>query len=239
MNVLQRQAALRLRGDGQRDAHLLGIGLCRTGIGRDILLVEVEIATDIPVVGRGGIGAIERAALRITVVNDALHAVDEVAACLHLIGSCHLIISILFVTDGTLVGGGQCHLTGGIVVQKLTMHILGIDIAATLTGGHIDKCQFYHTGDRTIDFLLLRLGLLVEYLQPHTRTQCHLVETAAVVAFTVVQVGLFPFKICLAIISAVYGLRALGGTCRTELHIAGQRTEVVHHTVDTEVVAVG
>ena len=44
------------------------------------------------------------------------------------------------------------------------MHVLGIDIAATLAGGHIDQCQFHHAGDRTIDFLLLRLGLLVEYL---------------------------------------------------------------------------
>ena len=32
-DVLQHQPPLRLRGDGQRDAHLLGIGLCRTGIG--------------------------------------------------------------------------------------------------------------------------------------------------------------------------------------------------------------
>ena len=54
---------------------------------------------------RGGIIAIERAALRITVVNDALHAVDEVAAGLHLIVSFHRTISILFVTDGTLIGG--------------------------------------------------------------------------------------------------------------------------------------
>ena len=50
LHVAQRHAAVGGSTDGERQFHLLGVGIGRTGVGRDILVVDVDAASYVPVV---------------------------------------------------------------------------------------------------------------------------------------------------------------------------------------------
>ena len=52
LHVAQRHPAVGSRADGERYLHLLGIGVGSAGVGRDILVIDVDLAADVPIVGR-------------------------------------------------------------------------------------------------------------------------------------------------------------------------------------------
>ena len=70
-------------GDGQRDVRALLISAGRTSVGRDVLVVDIDLAIDVPVMGWHTIGGhITRFIIIgfvVAVVDDGLRAVYEVA----------------------------------------------------------------------------------------------------------------------------------------------------------------
>ena len=189
--VLHVQFALCLGRDGEGDVHLAGIALCRARIGRNVLVVYIVFTADIPVVGFFA----DIAVVGIAVVHNALGAVDKVARSFHL-ALIRIIIGKLLVRHGPVVGFGQC----GLASARSTlspMLILGIHIATTLIGRHIDKVQLHHARDVAIVLLGRRCARsrLLHKLQPHTRGQGHLVGAGTVVALAVAHVIGFPFQI--------------------------------------------
>ena len=84
-DVHQFHAAVRGSGDGQRYLHGLAVGIRRTGVGRYILVVDIDLSLDVPVVGRHGIVALILTADVVAVVDDGLRAVYEVARGLPLV----------------------------------------------------------------------------------------------------------------------------------------------------------
>ena len=188
--VLHVQFALCLCRDGEGDVHLAGIALRRARIGRNVLVVYIVFTADIPVVGF----FVDIAVVGIAVVHNALGAVDKIARGLHLA----LIRSIgkLLVRHGPVIGCRQCGLAN-TRCASFPMFILGIHIATTLIGRHIDKVQLHHARDVAIVLLGRRCARsrLLHKLQPHTRGQGHLVGAGTVVALAVAHVIGFPFQI--------------------------------------------
>ena len=74
--------AVRSSGDGQRNVHRLTIGIRCTRISRDILVINIDLSLDEPVMGRNSIAALVLCTLIVTVIDDGLCAVYEVTRCL-------------------------------------------------------------------------------------------------------------------------------------------------------------
>ena len=86
LHLAQRHATVGGGGDGERHLHLLSVGIGRAGEGRDILVVDVDGASDEPVVGRRlRVTVLIDTTVRIAVVYNLLGVVDEVTRCLDLV----------------------------------------------------------------------------------------------------------------------------------------------------------
>ena len=77
-HIQQLHGAMRGRRDGQWDVYTLTIGIGRTSIGGDVLVVDIYRTLDEPVVSRHGVIALILAADVIAVVDDDLCAMYEV-----------------------------------------------------------------------------------------------------------------------------------------------------------------
>ena len=101
-DVQQFHAAVRSGSDSQRDLHGLTIGIWSTGVGRDILVVDVYLSLDVPIVcGHGIVAAIFTADV-IAVVDDGLRAMDEVAGSLPFL-QITLVVCVVLSGNGILV----------------------------------------------------------------------------------------------------------------------------------------
>ena len=76
--IQQLHSAMRSSRDGQRKIHHLTVGIGRTGISRDILVIDIDRTPDIPVVGRHTVWAFIPMADVIAVVYDGLRTVHKV-----------------------------------------------------------------------------------------------------------------------------------------------------------------
>ena len=77
-HVEQLHRTVRSSGDGQRNIHRLAVCVRCTGIGRDILVIDIYRTLDEPVVGRNGITTFIFTADVVAVVDNGLRTVDEV-----------------------------------------------------------------------------------------------------------------------------------------------------------------
>ena len=240
LHVLEFHLTVRGCIDVQRYLLGLAVGVSHTGIGGDILIVDVTGTTDEPVMGGGGIRTLVGIAGGIAVVDDLLHVMHEVTGGLHFlqvgiaIGE-HLIRDSLGMSAGLFIIRGE---DGTVVARGRAgaMHILGIDITAAETGLHIDQFQLSHTGD-VAPVLFLRRALLGGQFEIDTRGEGHAVGHLTVVTLTLLREGLLPLVEGLAVGRIVV---IVGDTRRPiEVHIAGQTAHVVHDTVNAEIVAVG
>ena len=82
LHVGEEQRAVGCGSDGQRQVDGLGIGRSRTGVGGDYLVIDIDFATDVPVVCRCSTCSTVASRGGIAVVDDLLRVVDEVAGCL-------------------------------------------------------------------------------------------------------------------------------------------------------------
>ena len=92
LHIEQLQAAVRGGGDGQRQVYGLRVGIGRAGVGRYLLIVDVDGALHVPVVGLGvvGIGELVGVVRGVAVVDDGLCGMDEVAGGLPF----HLVVQV-------------------------------------------------------------------------------------------------------------------------------------------------
>ena len=82
----QLHLAVRGSGDGQRDVNHLAIGIGGTGIGRDILVIDIYRALDVPIVGgHPGSASLVSCTDVVAVVDDGLRAMYEVTRRLELL----------------------------------------------------------------------------------------------------------------------------------------------------------
>ena len=135
-----------------------------------------------------------------------------------------------------------------LFVCTYSVFILGIYEATTDTRLHIDEVKLDDTRNVTPVFLIesevRALYFLRVQLQIHTRSQCHLVQTGTVVAFTFLDILFLPVVIGLVVsarrtISICIGIVGTANVfiCH-EMYVAGQCTQIVHDVIDTKVVAV-
>ena len=240
--------------DGQRNFHRLAVGVGSSGVGGDILVIDIYRTLDIPVVGRYGATGSHRsfilAADVVAVVDNHLCAVHEVTAGLPFVLACIIgCVNKILLGDSTCVqvGDGGVRLAGW---TTFTMFVLGIDEAATDTRLHINQVEFDNTRDIAPVFLIdIGAGaLLGGQLQIDTRGQCHLIMTITIITSAIGLMSLFPLFIssCAIRISTTWGdsrrlvlclVCVVGDTlCCMEIHITGQCTKIVHDIIDTKVV---
>ena len=245
------QLTLRGSGDGKRYLHILGVGGGRSGVGRHLLIVDIDRTLDVPIVGWRLLVVVVDTVVGIAVVDNTFRAVDEVARGLQrgyqgrciaialvsasLIAACGCILLVISRQNDVGLGG---------IIAGCAMLVLGIDIATTLDVlFHIDEGQLHDTGDVTIVFLL-GCTLLGGQLQEHTGGQGHLILADTLVALAAGQV--FGFEVIEALIVISKG----NGFCLrllivdvylslvSKVHVTGEVAQIVHHTVNAEVVAV-
>ena len=262
LHLQELHPAVRGRGDGERDVDHLAVGVGHTGVGRDVLVVDIDGALDEPIVCRHTVGGqvvrLVSVADVVAVIDDGLGAVYEVARRLplFLVGIVE-VVTVFLARDGTIVQSGQ----GGVGQAcrvALAVYVLGIDEAAAQTGLHVDEVQLHHAGDVAPVLLVEpRAGaLLGGQLQIDAGSQGHLVVAVAVVAFALVVVGGLPVVegggavglaafACrtlvgggIVVVRGAYVAGYIGCAAVAEIDVAGQGTEEVHLVVDAEVVAV-
>ena len=104
-HIQQAQLGVALDGHGEGDAHILAVGIGTAGIGRHELLIDVVLATDVPVVGRCGSRAGKALRLGEAVVEDMLgQGVDEVARGLNMVICVGRVVGVGTVGHEILVG---------------------------------------------------------------------------------------------------------------------------------------
>ena len=172
LHLTQRDLAEGRCRECQRDRDRLGIGIGRAGVGRDVLVVDVDVALDVPVVGgrclfvtRVLVGFVYREA----VVYNFLVAMYEVARRLDVV-LLRLVVLIAAVGAGRQVVGRQRHLVPhGLAVRvALTVPllqpvlVLGIDVAATHAYLYVDEVELHHAGDVAPHGVGVLLGQLAD-----------------------------------------------------------------------------
>ena len=231
--------------DGQRNVHHLTISVRCSGIGGDVLVVDIDITLDEPVVGGNLIITHVLATDVVTVVNDGQRAVYEVARRLpvHLMFTVFSrIVRIVLSCGCPFVQGGQRYVRW-ILFRTYTVYVLGIDETATHARLHIDEVEFDDTRDVTPVFFpqTRTCTIFSGQLQIDTRCQCHLVMAATVVSRVLVPIFFLPFVESLTIktrfeLCIVHNIR-LRRTLILEVYITGQCAEEVHNVIDAEIVA--
>ena len=135
LDVEECHGAMRSGGNGERHVNLFAEGIGHTGVGGDILIVDVGGALDVPVVGRHLAFAHVAVADVVAVVDDGLGAMDEVAGGLPqvlvgiVLGG---VVVVVPLRDGTGIEGCQ----RSVLMVGLAAHavlVLGIDEAAADT----------------------------------------------------------------------------------------------------------
>ena len=232
--LAQGEASVRSGGDGERYGDVLAVGLCRAGVCRYILVVDIDGALDVPVVCRRGIVAAIAAYGGEAVVNNLAVVVYEVAG-----GLCLLqIAEVCEAPPGACRGvvgreGGQ--LPFG-VPRLGVVFVLRVDVAAAHALHDVEQVELDDAGDvAPLGVAALLAGFAYQF-EVYARGECHLVGRRAVVAALLGLVGYFerfPRRGAIA-------FEAFLGRCAhiDHLHVAGQVAEVVHHAVDAEVIAV-
>ena len=261
--INQLNPAMRCSGNSQWQIYRLAIGIRCSRISRDILVIDIDRALDVPVVGGHSIVSHILVTNIVAVVNNGLRTVYEVTRGLPfpLIVSRTIVFNfgvfiirinvyIVPLGDSTCVQGSQ---SGMLTVRfsARTMHVLGIDETTAHTLLHVDEVQFDDTRDEAPVLLIkiLTNALLSSQFQINARCQSHLVVAVTIVAFAIVLVVCFPaieslsFRVWIWTVSLCVDI--VGGTYITiriiisaEIKVAGQGTKVVHNTVDTEVITV-
>ena len=118
------------------------------------------------------------------------------------------------------------------------MLILRIDISTTLDVLlHVDQRQLDDTRNQTVVFLR-RSTFLRGQLQEHTRCQGHLVLADSVVAVGLALLIFLPLHIGLSVVSQLDLIVFIYLALVIKEHVAGQVAQIVHHAVNTEIVAV-
>ena len=217
LDLAQRHPTMRGSRDGERDVHRLGISVGRAGIGRDILVVDVDRALDIPVVSLriGRIGLDVGIDVRIAVVDNLLGVVDEVTRSLHLFQIRFIAISICesLIGTGRKVVGRQVHFLPIPVPGLDTVLVTGIDIAATKTSLHVDEVEFDNAGDEPPLGLARLFTLLADNFQIDARCQADLVRTGGIVAVGLACMAHLPVIVGAAILLIAW-IGTVGGTDR-------------------------
>ena len=235
--------------DGQRNVHHLTVSVRCSGIGGDVLVVDIDVTLDEPVVCGHPSWIHISAADVVAVVDDGQRAMYEVARGFPLflfLNNAVVSISVILSADGIRVQLGQGYMFKS-AVGGLAVYILGIDETATHTRLHIDEVQFYDARNVSPVFLVhaRTCGLcrvVGGQLQIDTRRQCHLVMAATVVSRVLVPIFFLPLVESLTIKSwfelFIVHIIRLCRTLITKVYVAGQCAEVVHDVIDAEVVAV-
>ena len=174
LHLAQRHLAVRCRRDGERYLHLLGIGVGRAGVGRDVLVIDVDLAADVPIVGRRGyILVLVHIAVGIAVIHNLLGVVHEVAGSLDGLqrrGFRRFGIFEAAVGAGRAVLVEQRHLAPAFFasVPRLdAVLVAGIDVAAAHAGHDVDKVKSHHAGDVAPLVLAALLAFLALDFQEH------------------------------------------------------------------------
>ncbi|OPZ48262.1 MAG: hypothetical protein BWY95_00939 [Bacteroidetes bacterium ADurb.BinA104] len=146
---------------------------------------------------RSSAGAQIETLIGVAVIDDAFLRIDKVARCLHLYGRiCWVVFRIivkLFVGDCpfVLVGSGKSYLDIGVFLGN-TVLVLCIDISSAFAGRYIYQVKLYDTRYGTVNFFTCGFSLLIKNFKPYARCKGYFVLAGTVVAFTVIEVGIFP-----------------------------------------------
>ena len=155
--VEQLQLTIRTCRDGKRNLHLLRVSRSRTCISRHHLVVDINLAFDVPIVCRRlHIAVVIDTIVGVAVVNDTFRLVDEVARGLVIEQFCGTISKDFLrqssITILHIIRRQQC-----VDMRDLTaptMFITGIDITTTLyILLHINQIKFNDTCDITINLI--------------------------------------------------------------------------------------
>ena len=166
-HVEQFHRTVRSCSDGQWDIHRLAVCVRRSGIGRDILIINIYRTLDEPVVGRNSISACVLTADVVAVVDNGLRTVYEVTRCLpRHVGTIECEVAS---GNGISIQGSQS-VVAMLCIRTYLMYVLGIYEATTHTWLHVDKVELNNTGD-VAPVLLIQIvasALLCGQLQIHT-----------------------------------------------------------------------
>ena len=151
LNLQKRHPAVRSRGDGERDVDHFIIGIGRTGISRDVLVVDIYRTLDVPIVGWNTVGCLVLSLVLATnvvaVVDDGLAAMHKVAGRLPFLLVCIILVITVFL-EGDSIRVQRCQ--DGVrqaCCGTLAVHVLGIDETTAKTWLHTNKVKLYDTCD--------------------------------------------------------------------------------------------
>ena len=190
-HVEQLHCTMRSSRDGERNVNSLAIGIRSSGIGRDILVINIYRTLDEPVVGRNSIAAFILTADVVAVVDNRLRTVYKVSRCLPFhVGTC---ICEVASCDSTIVQFRQSVMLV-LGICSCLVHVLSIYEAPTHTWLYVDEVEFYNTSDVAPVFLIQTVArtLFGGQLEIYTRCQRHLILTGTVVALTVIDEACLP-----------------------------------------------
>ena len=164
LDVLDGNLAMRGGRDGEGDVHRLAIGVGRTRVGRDVLVVDIDATLDVPIVCGCSVLALIFSGSGVAVVDNLLCTVDEVTRGLKLLE--RRVVGVGLIGACASVVGRKDGLREACIVS-CAMFVLCIDIATTQTGHDVDKVELNHTGDEAPVFLCGRASLGGQF-QEHT-----------------------------------------------------------------------
>ena len=233
---------MRSRRNGQRNLYALTIGIGSSRIGRDILVVNINLTLDEPVVGRNATLSILTADI-ITVVDNGLCAMYEVTRRLPFHQVSAFIIEV-FSRNSICVQSRQRGMVF-LVVCTYSVFVLCIYETTTYTSLYVDEVKFDDTRDIAPIFLIevCASAFLGCQLQIHTRGQRHLVEAVTIVALALIDMLSLPFIIGVVICTrrtigaGIAVVRNTNVCILSEVYVTGQRTQIVHDAIDAEIVA--
>ena len=121
------------------------------------------------------------------------------------------------------------------------MQILGIYITATLTWCNIYKVKFYYACNRTVLPANYFLGKFIKsnrlyQFQINTRCQCYLIMALGFITVALVFIFIFKLIVCKASIVSIHIFIRFTSSCM-EINIRSQCSKLIHHIIDTKVVA--
>ena len=199
VDALQGHTAFGTGSNGKRNVDVLFVCLRRTGVTRNILIVDIEVTTDIPEVGLriiiAIVGMVVVTTAGETIVHNALGRMHKVSRSLQRLQRI-LVVSKVGVRNGTRVGKRKHLTTLDIIVHRLgrTMFVVRIHITTTFAGFHIDQIELYHTGDGAVSFIAIFVFFFHQFKE-YPRSLSHHVLAGSHVAGTLVHTLVFEFQV--------------------------------------------
>ena len=190
VDTYQLHFSFRASCDGERYVHRLRIGLRCPCVCRQVLVIYIEVTTDIPIVRRRVVCLrwVIVSTTRETVVHNTLYRMNEVTGCLHqtkAIGD--TIICKRSVCDSPPVGIRQGQISFLVFINffRCTMFILGIYVTTTFARLHVNQVELDNTRHRAIHLVAILVQFLHQF-QVCATGKCHHVVTAGIVTYSAV-----------------------------------------------------